>query len=515
MLATSLALLSLSAAHPAVASDSVNAPVVSYFDEKEWKERQRKLRQKFTPICKKIIANSKKLDVIVDDPDLSDADISDAAQNLLAGYNGCAKKPALAVALLDRMVAPAPFTAQREYIGQLARYSIIDDTALSPERWLEIGSILWVRGYPDMQSLKLTDAERHAFIARDDVWAYLNGDARENWQRDLIIVEALFDPLSPRHDPAAAVAYIEKNLPSSAALNYKAARHLLDNPAIDNSEARAVALLKKAAPYLDDARARYFEMVRPRLNSVETEIRNSAVQEVVALLPYGREMAAAARQELSPVFSANLADSDEATATQASVMLAQFYRDGTPSAETALLPWLDTRLRGSDEQLKSQSLATLASLSMAGSAGARVLIDADIKRTGGAIEFGLVGEAQGLRSGFIVADDYPAKALREEQQGVVAARMLIAPNGRAVLGEILRSSGPMLDQALIRNAIRRLRLKFPDHVGRYVWVRLPDVQFRLKQCVTGDALEPVQQGAVLVEAECRIEIVMDKPVSVF
>lgn len=512
MLATGFALLLFSGSAPLLSSTTFTVPTVHYFDEEKWKAEERARRKKFGPLCRKILRQRTRLESIINDPAISDRDISDAAGYLLDGRYGCRALPDLSVALLNQMVMAAPFDVPRGYLEQLGSYSLVADAALTEERWFEIGQIMWVRGSVEMQSLKQTDAERHAFIARDDVWAYLLGGSRENWRRDETMADALLDPQSPRYDPDAAVAYIEQNLLSNAALNYRAARHLLENPAIDNSEARAVSLLKRAAPYLDDARIRYFEIVRPRLKSGDPEIRNSAVQELVAMLPLGKEMAAAARRELLPVFTAYLSQSDEATAWQASAMLAQFYMDGTKQAEGALLPWLDKQVQGGGDLPKAQGLSTLASLAMAGSEAALALIEADIARAGGAVDFGLVGEAQGLRRDFIIARDYPAAARRQELEGVVSARLLIAPNGRPLYGTIITSAGAILDDSVLRNAIRRVRLKFAEQDGRYHWVQLPDIQFRLAPCTPGAPVAPLRPDAVLVEAECRI-VVQNLPIS--
>ena len=128
MLMTGLALLALSGSSPLLASTPLMVPTVHIFDEKKWKAEQRELRKKFTPICRKIVRNRDALEVVVDDPSLSNSDISQAADYLLGGDHSCPRDPALAVRLLDSMIAPAPFTLPRAYLEQLVQFSIAESS---------------------------------------------------------------------------------------------------------------------------------------------------------------------------------------------------------------------------------------------------------------------------------------------------------------------------------------------------------------------------------------------------
>ena len=82
------------------------------------------------------------------------------------------------------------------------------------------------------------------------------------------------------------------------------------------------------------------------------------------------------------------------------------------------------------------------------------------------------------------AEDYPAAALRAEQEGMVLYRMKIDKNGRVAACEIVSSSGsPSLDSTTCRLITARARFnparnakgkKVPDSmVGRILW-RFPE-----------------------------------------
>lgn len=83
----------------------------------------------------------------------------------------------------------------------------------------------------------------------------------------------------------------------------------------------------------------------------------------------------------------------------------------------------------------------------------------------------------------MTADDYPPGAIRAGETGTVALRGLIDPAGRLIFTEPLAAGQPpRLERALRRLYARRALA--PVELGdlraaRYVWIRLPAVNFRL------------------------------------
>lgn len=63
-------------------------------------------------------------------------------------------------------------------------------------------------------------------------------------------------------------------------------------------------------------------------------------------------------------------------------------------------------------------------------------------------------------AGWVTSDDYPARDLREGNQGVTGFRVIVGSNGRVQSCEITRSSGfAGLDKAVCANVTRRARFK--------------------------------------------------------
>ncbi len=94
------------------------------------------------------------------------------------------------------------------------------------------------------------------------------------------------------------------------------------------------------------------------------------------------------------------------------------------------------------------------------------------------------GEKWVTRNPFsITSDDYPAAALRAEQQGRVSVRLLVDPAGLPLIAEIVQSSGsPYLDDYTARLVMRRTAPGFtlpPERVGHYVWLAMPTVAWSI------------------------------------
>jgi periplasmic protein TonB len=67
-------------------------------------------------------------------------------------------------------------------------------------------------------------------------------------------------------------------------------------------------------------------------------------------------------------------------------------------------------------------------------------------------------KARGQEGSWVTRDDYPSRALREEQEGVVGITFEVTPDGRAANCRVTTSSGrPDLDNATCPNWVRRAR----------------------------------------------------------
>jgi TonB family protein len=121
------------------------------------------------------------------------------------------------------------------------------------------------------------------------------------------------------------------------------------------------------------------------------------------------------------------------------------------------------------------------------------------------VYLGELQESQGLKRGTLVTpNDYPARALRNEIEGTVNLLLLVAPNGRVAYSSVIGQSDQMLAAAAQEAVGRRLRLNFQGHEGKYVWVRLPVIQFRLGGCGEEPAKTPPLPDALVVTRECLV-----------
>jgi len=115
---------------------------------------------------------------------------------------------------------------------------------------------------------------------------------------------------------------------------------------------------------------------------------------------------------------------------------------------------------------------------------------------------------------YITPNDYPTRALREERSGVVRATAVFGPDGRIFLIEITESSGHLdLDQTVRATLTRRMRRSWAEHPGRFVRVKLPPIQFRIRDS-DGTVDTPPLEGAVQVDAVRLVRPVYETPVVV-
>lgn len=105
-------------------------------------------------------------------------------------------------------------------------------------------------------------------------------------------------------------------------------------------------------------------------------------------------------------------------------------------------------------------------------------------------------------------NDYPPRSIRESHQGLVESWVIVGQDGRVAQVGIVRAPDLAIANVVSGILQRRLKLKFIAWPGRYVRVRLPAIQFRIRDCDGSEALLP-REGAPQVVGEklCRPETV--------
>lgn len=113
------------------------------------------------------------------------------------------------------------------------------------------------------------------------------------------------------------------------------------------------------------------------------------------------------------------------------------------------------------------------------------------------------GDDATLPTRFIIDDDYPVRALRDELEGLVDLLVLVGPNGRAVHAVAIRSDHAILADAAMTSAKRRARFEVTDSLkGRYFWQQLPTIQFRISGCPVPHKPSAVIASAIQVTGRC-------------
>lgn len=110
-------------------------------------------------------------------------------------------------------------------------------------------------------------------------------------------------------------------------------------------------------------------------------------------------------------------------------------------------------------------------------------------------------------------DDYPMRALREGQEGIVESWVVVAPNGRAAQVGIVRAPSRLIGELTIGILQRRFRVKFPQWPGKFVRVKLPPIQYRIGDNCDNNPRAPEIAGTVQVVGVGTCPLIMDTPES--
>lgn len=476
---------------------------------------QRRRDRQLVALCRNAARHRGDLDKLLLAKGADSDSLSEVAWRLWNGEDGCRRDRALAINVTRRVIDGKALTsADVDTVAQLAMFLQSRGEPADVAELAELWRILWVRGdyYGVGASPPSSPAEKLAFIARADVWAFLDSAGRlDGWKHRAILLEALLDPLSPRHDAGRAVAMMEAGNDSRDWT--RAARLLLDGQQLSGDPARAERLLVRAAEHDDEARLLLLPILAPRLDSPDPVAAQTALKLMQSWASKTEAGGAATRTLLWPrlvmALSASVPDGQIAAARD----LTQYAILGAEGDRAPLFRWLDTALRRGSDADKTASWGNLGRLMMKQEPGAAEVMAAAYARQGGLFEGGALQSAN--FQPFIMADDYPARALREEREGVVEAEAVIAPNGRVLHVVITRSASPTLDEIVQRLVARRFRLKDkPEFAGRYVRAKLPPIQFRLPGCAAGRERTPAVAAAILVDSDYCRQPIQDVPLPV-
>jgi TonB family protein len=454
--------------------------------------RQKQLRQEWMPQCRRVWAKQNDLDAVFSDPELNAWKISILAKLFRDGEGGCRKDPKLALNLIEKLLGTVSFTQENiPFIRNLIELYESMNGVNSNNRIIELKRFLWLHGlyYGNQSELGWDESEQRAFIAREDVWSSLDRRSRH-------LAKAYFDPLSPRYDPAKGIDLAEA-VPYSEFTN-TAARLLIEGQVVPKDIARAEKILSKTVRGDEEATRLIASIIIPRLDSKDSVERDTAVQALLKL-PAQKDI----QIKLLPYFSERLRSKDPVIAEDASKTLTMFVTNKVDAVMPFLGPWLEAKLvKGSSEE-KFAAQDKLSQIIRAGNVEGQRLLDADIKRMGGIVEIASVEGANKFNRAFISGNDYPSRAIRQEEQGTVSSEALVGPAGRVIEIFIIKSSMvPQLDETVAKVGRRRIRITFPQHASRYVKVRLPDVQFRLPECDGLRTITAAQAEAIVVDGGC-------------
>ena len=509
--------LSLAVAAPAIATSYEPVTVITTESIKNDRKRERE-RQSF---CRKVRKSGGNLTKFLP-KDENDSDRLVGYSYLLeAGEDGCLKNLDLAIALVEMAFeGKSPLDASDSALARLNELLRQRGSPSDLVRARDLQRYLWIRGgWSASDPPAWSDAERRDFAARDDVWAYTNklienqfvGDRSAAFQFRAAV---LLDPLSNRFDPAAAINLFERR--GDVGETVKAARVLLDGRLVPADPPRAEALLWRVAMHSDEAVLMLIDLHQSELANKDAAIRRPLVARLAPFIVRDPPRSQTLRDRIVPFVLPDLADPDLVVQAAAAALLANLSQQGAPAAIGPLLGWLEPQLIAGDPVRAAGARGMLARLVMADIAPARVAMTREYARHGGLVDAGAWTPDPAkpvAMDKYILAMDYPTRALREERSGVVRATAVFGPDGKVLLIDITGSSGHAdLDQAVRSTLQRRMRRSWPEYPGRYVRVKLPPIQFRIADCNNeGPITKPIEE-AVLVDGRCLQTLIQNTPV---
>lgn len=434
------------------------------------------------------------------------------------GEDGCPKDIELAIALAETLLAgQSPWLAPDHYLVRLYDLLRVRNLPNDQGRAEQLHRYAWLRGsYNISGTPNWTLEERRSFISRDDVWAEVSKAVDGSSTKYSLHLEAVLDPLSPHYNPAAAVDLLQR---SSNPENWvKAARMLLEGRLVPADPQRADVILWRAAMHSDDAVMMLMDLHQSELASKDPEVRQLFLLKMLPFADRNPPRGAAVRERIATYYLPGLASPDQQVQTASAALLTRWAAQGTQSILPQLLAWIEPRLVSADTATAFEARSLLRMLVEGGVTSAHPMMNREYARLGGLVQAGdwTPDPAKPVKfQNYFTANDYPTRAMREERSGVVRATAVFGPDGRIFIVEIIGSSGhPDLDQAVRSILQRRMRRFWPEHPGRYVRVKLPPIQFRIRDD-DGTFDSPPLEGAVQVDGVRLVRPVYDTPVEVW
>jgi len=363
-----------------------------------------------------------------------------------SGDYGCEKDPGYAFLIWNAFFPdPLPADVGRYELSQLASFAEGQAAQVRAERYRDIAGLSWLllSDGPRLEEQGWSRAEVDRFLLEPAHWqaALDNFGARPD--RDDTVFRLLTDPAGPAFDRAQA---------ATLALESTDRRH------------KQIAVLLLLDP-------RYGEPDIPRASEIAARSHSPELQvQIAGLLLDERfgQMGLDAAQKLIGWYSPYVAYSEQADAGAAGLwqaIAARLVASDDPQA----------RARGEAIRLTGDPRAQVAQPLLPSVTGELAVLDTWPEGLPPIANWGTERWAE----------NYPARAIRDEIGGLTSTSLLFGPDGRFQQVWITRPSGyEPLDQAAVRSAERYLRprltdLHLPGFAGRSVLVPLVDVEWRL------------------------------------
>jgi hypothetical protein len=465
----------------------------------------RKFKRKRRALCTKGAALRHDPERVSKDSRLSIAERSELAGLYWTGED-CRQDQAKAIALLDAIVGDDPTaTINTNDVERLIEYHRQYSSEKSLSRIIDLNRMLWMRGgyFPDQSQLGWDQVGMKAFVLSDPIWSWFDKDLVSqfgygNYQVRDVKIQALLDPTSPRFNFEKGIASAIQH--RSFGHIHSAALALEQGKIVPRDPVRAETLLWSNRTWVD-THALLVKRVTPLLDDPDSTVRAKALSDMRELASANIPTSETATLALIENFVKHLKSSVPGEALEAQQNLNTMASKDIKRVSALLIPLIEKQLKSGNSEQKVAAHGSLSALVQAGDMQAKTIanaeIDKAIKRAGGIVD---LKTTEGLR--FSMSDyDYPASAIRYEEEGLVSVTVIIGPDGKAIKVDQATGTSPRLIAEVSKIALRRTRLK--GYEGRYVRAKLPDVLFKIVD-TDKEALKELPQNTIVVRGERMI-----------
>jgi hypothetical protein len=483
------------------------------------KEDMRKWKQQRKALCRKGARLRHDPQRIVLSTEFNGNDRNRLADLYWTGED-CRKDPVKAIALLDLIVgtnpaAPIDLNALQGLIAYHSEY----DPQKSLSRIMGLKRMLWMHGdfSGDDTELGWDDRGKRAYVLSDPIWTWSNDNEAKGWRINYTIIlvkmQALLDPTSSRFDFEKGVTYAIRQ--NNVDHMYAAAMMLEEGKLAPRDMARAADLLWRSRSH-SQAHALLIKRTAPLLDDPDAAVRAKAFADMKDLATQHTPTGVAASDAMIIAFSKQLKTAVAGDALNAQQELNTLVLKGSTKAKAVLIPHITNQLRSGTAEQQNAARISLSAIFRSGDNSVQPLLDEDIKRANAILDEhikktgGLIDLTTNDALQFSMTDnDYPTRAMRDEESGLVSVTVILGPDGRTLKVEQATGASPRLASEVAKIAFRRARIKparRKEFEGRYVRVRLPDVFFRLAECDNGQVLAEPPANAIVVTGICYRQI---------